>query len=84
MAEPLRAVLNLKLDESIVLLSPLMYTAPPKPLTMSDLLGTAELFKKFNATKLAFEPSMKTAPPFLLTSLKVKLLDIKFELEPFI
>ena len=43
MAEPFRAVLKLNLDESMVLLSPLIYNAPPKPLPISDLSGIAEL-----------------------------------------
>ena len=58
MAEPFRAVLKLNLDESMVLLSPLIYNAPPKPLPISDLSGIAELFKKVDAIKFAFEPSI--------------------------
>ena len=58
MAEPLRASLNEKLEESTVLLSPLMYNAPPNPLVISDTLGIAELFRKFDAINIAFEPSI--------------------------
>ena len=38
--------------------------APPKPLSSSLGLGIALLFKKLDDITLAFDPSMKIAPPF--------------------
>ena len=73
MADPFRAVLNVKLEPSIILSFPLMYKAPPRPRLMSALSGIALLYSRQESLITALEPIMYMAPPFFVTLFDVKL-----------